>query len=169
MKQDPYQMNHPRRRILKQTILDVCENRDWLLLALHVRKEHLHAVLHAKTSSERVWNDFKSYGSRRLNKNGYDHEKRKRWTRGGSGIFLWETDQVQSAIRYTLHRQGKPMQRFLHPDISAHEFREYDHKNDITLREFFQSHGILDSSGQIVQTKERTIELRAHKENREEN
>ncbi len=145
MAQEPYQLDLPRRDVEMHTIQEVCEYREWILLACHVRKTHLQTVLHANHSPERVGSDLTSYGSRRLNEAGFDHAERKRWAGHQSNPYLWEVDAVQAAIRYTLHQQGEAMQMYLHPELRAFDFREYRHEIDVGLRRFFREHGVIRS------------------------
>ena len=73
---------------------EVCRYRRWTLLAAHVRTEHVHVVVQAEATPERVLNDFKVYASRRLSEAGFENSERKRWTRHGSTRYLWKREQV---------------------------------------------------------------------------
>ncbi len=86
--------------------------RDWSLLAAHVRTSHVHVVVDADTRPERVMNDLKSYASRCLNRMGQDDAGRKRWARHGSTRWLWSRQNVAAAIRYVVDEQGDPMAVF---------------------------------------------------------
>ena len=74
------------------------------MLAAHVRATHVHAVVHGLTSPERIMTDFKAYASRRLS-----GPRGQRWARHGSTLYLWKTEEVELAIRYTVDEQGEPM------------------------------------------------------------
>ena len=116
MTQPPYEMDQTRRKIVRDTIINVCAHRKWTLHALHVRKYHVHVVVTADHSPERVMNDFKSYASRALNEAGLDNSDRRRWTRHGSTKYINDNAYLQAAINYTLNKQGEPMERW--PDSS---------------------------------------------------
>jgi len=150
MKQDPYEMDQTRRRLVKNTIRDVCEHRNGFLIALHVRTTHVHAVVHSARAPGRLLKDFKAYASQRLNDNGLDHPDRTRWTRGGSKPHLFRIDSVQSAIRYTLHKQGAPMETYLHEDLDPGTFQEYDAGTNRMLRAFLQDENVLDERGNVI-------------------
>lgn len=112
MDQPAYALDEPRRRIVLQAIVNVCQHRGWILHALHVRALHAHAVVSGATTPERMLNDFKSYASRALNTAGFDSRDRKRWTRHGSTRYIWDDRYLQAAINYVLNKQGAPMERY---------------------------------------------------------
>jgi REP element-mobilizing transposase RayT len=110
MNQPPYHLDGQRRLSVLETLQRVCIRRGWTLLALHVRSNHVHAVVHANIQPERVMNDFKAYASRALNQAGIDEPGRKRWTRHGSTRYLWTPEHVEAAIEYVVRQQGEPME-----------------------------------------------------------
>jgi REP element-mobilizing transposase RayT len=112
MDQPPYSLDEPRREALLAAIRQDCEHRGWTLHAVHVRSNHVHVVVSAAVTPERVMNDLKSYGSRRLNEAGFDTKDRKRWTRHGSTRYVWNEDGLLDACDYVLNRQGTPMSRW---------------------------------------------------------
>jgi adenine-specific DNA methylase/REP element-mobilizing transposase RayT len=118
MDQPPYSMDESRREILLAAIRQGCDYRGWTLHAVHVRSNHVHVVVTANAAPERVMNDLKSYGSRRLNEAGFDTKDRKRWTRHGSTRYLWTDDAVHMAIEYVWDQRGKPMSRWRREDRS---------------------------------------------------
>ena len=109
MRQPPYQMEERRRGMVLEAIQEVCAYRGWSLLAAHVRTRHVHVVVHAAASPERVMNDLKAYSSRKLNEAGVDDSGRKRWARHGSTLYLWREADVEAAIAYVVREQGAPM------------------------------------------------------------
>ena len=109
MNQPPYDMERSRREVVLASLLERCSERYWSLLAAHVRTNHVHIVVEAEVSPERVMNDLKSYASRCLNRKGMDEPDRKRWARHGSTRWLWKPENVSSAIRYVVDEQGDPM------------------------------------------------------------
>jgi REP element-mobilizing transposase RayT len=110
MEQPPYVLDSPRRRVVRQAIEGVCAHRGWVLHALHVRTNHVHAVVHSDVKPERILNDFKAYASRALTAAGCEGSDRKRWTRHGSTRYLWKSEHVDLAVQYVLHEQGEPME-----------------------------------------------------------
>jgi REP element-mobilizing transposase RayT len=112
MTQPPYALDAERRSCVLQVIQEVCQHRGWLLHAVHVRAYHVHVLVSGATTPERMMNDFKSYSSRALNKAGFDHAERKRWTRHGSTRYVNEEGYLAAAINYVLNKQGEPMARW---------------------------------------------------------
>ena len=68
MDQAPYCMERRHREVVLASLRERCSERQWTLLAAHVRTSHLHIVVKADARPERVMNDLKSYASRCLNR-----------------------------------------------------------------------------------------------------
>ncbi len=112
MSETPYFLDESRRHIVLQAIVEVCAYRQWVLLAAHVRSNHVHSVIHAILKPEQIMNSIKSYASRYLNKAKLDGNKVNRWARHGSTRYLWKDVEVEAAIQYVVHEQGLPMSVF---------------------------------------------------------
>lgn len=112
MEQAPYDLDQIRRDAVLGAIQEVCAHRGWSLLAAHVRSNHVHTVVEAEVSPERIMSDFKTYASRRLNRMSLDEPNRKRWARHGSTRWLWKPQHVSAAIQYVVAEQGDAMSVF---------------------------------------------------------
>jgi REP element-mobilizing transposase RayT len=112
MDQRSYGLDPGRRKVVLAALRERCQQRQWALLAAHVRSNHVHIVVEAETRPERVMNDLKSYASRSLNQSGLDATNRKRWARHGSTRWLWKAKNVSAAIRYVVDEQGEAMAVF---------------------------------------------------------
>jgi REP element-mobilizing transposase RayT len=117
MTDPPYEMDCDRRRVVLAAILNVCRHRGWTLHAVHVRARHVHVAVSGAQTPERMMNDFKAYASRALNASGFDHPKRKRWTRHGSTRYINDETYLAAAINYVLNKQGEPMERWPEPPL----------------------------------------------------
>src|SRR6476620_8328800 len=93
MTDQPYSLNESRRTIVLHAVREICVARKWDLLAAHVRGNHVHTVVRADKSVERVMNDFKAAASKQLNLAFPEEVGRKRWTRHGSTRYLWTEEQ----------------------------------------------------------------------------
>jgi REP element-mobilizing transposase RayT len=113
MTQIPYLLDERARPVVLEAIREDCLHRLWNLLAAHVRTNHAHVIVEAEATPEKIMNDFKSYGSRALNKLGRDGADRKRWAHHGSTRWLWNDQDVRDAIRYVIDEQGEPMAFFV--------------------------------------------------------
>ena len=109
MKERAYTLDNRRRAIVLDAIRTACNRKTWRLLAVHVRRDHIHAVVAAQDTPEAILNRFKSYASWALNRAGLDSGKGRRWTHHGSTRYLWSTQHVRAAIEYVVRGQGKPM------------------------------------------------------------
>ena len=112
MNQEPYRLDAIRRQVLLAALLQVSSHRAWTLLAAHVRTNHVHVVVEADQTPERVMNTFKAYASRALNRLGLDHAGRQRWARHGSTRRLWTRAAVSAAVHYVICEQGEAMAVF---------------------------------------------------------
>ena len=110
MKQPAYRLDHPRRATVLDALRQHCSQRRWRLLAAHVRSTHVHFVVVAMETPEKILNQVKAYASRALNQKGFDNAPRRRWTIHGSTRYLWKPEQVGSAIHYVVREQGEPME-----------------------------------------------------------
>ncbi len=110
MTQPAYVMDGPRRKVVRDAVVEICREKDWDLLALHVRTNHVHVVVSAEREPGRLMSDLKARASRELNRVEGPLTScaapRKRWTRHGSTLHLFTVEKVQEKIRYTIDEQG---------------------------------------------------------------
>ena len=102
-------MNADQRALTLEAIREVCRYKNWLLLAAHVRSNHVHTVVDAggDVAPEFVMNAFKSYSSRVFNLQAPQSKGRLRWARHGSTRYLRSRDEIEAAVRYVLEKQEK--------------------------------------------------------------
>src|SRR5262245_51379061 len=109
MNQPPYLLDAPRREIVLRTLREVAAHRGWRLWAVHVRSNHVHVVVTADATPEKVMSDLKAYASRRLKEHFTETVDRKRWTQHGSTRYLWTEPEVAAASEYVVTGQGESM------------------------------------------------------------
>ena len=109
MVQEAYVMDESRRACVLDAVVQHCKCRSWRLLAAHVRTNHVHVIVDAPVTPEKVLNELKAYASRSLNKSGFDKAERRRWARHGSTRYLWDRDDVAAATKYVADQQGDPL------------------------------------------------------------
>jgi hypothetical protein len=112
LRQPPYILDEQRREIVMQTICEVCSHRKWKLWAAHVRTNHVHAVVTAECTPEKVMIDLKAWTSRRLKEMFAETADRDRWTQHGSTIYLNSLAALEGKIAYTLDEQGARMAHY---------------------------------------------------------
>ena len=62
----PVELCPEERTLVLRTTQEVCRHRGWVLHAANIRVNHVHAVLRAEPSPERVMNDLKAWATRRV-------------------------------------------------------------------------------------------------------
>ena len=113
LKHPAYLLDEKHRIEVLASIKNTCLHRDWQVHALHVRQNHVHMVITAVTAKpEKVLSDIKAYATRNLRTAGLLGKDAPAWSEHGSTRYLWTEEQVVEKCHYTLHEQGKPMQRW---------------------------------------------------------
>lgn len=95
-----------RRSVVRGTIMEAAEYRGWTIHALNVRTNHVHIVVGADETPERVMTTVKSWATRRMREEGVLDPGSKAWTRHGSTRYLWKPEQLEAACRYVCEGQG---------------------------------------------------------------
>lgn len=109
----------PAMRVcVSEAIRRVCEFRTWRLFAINARTNHVHAVVRAGQTPERVLNDFKSWATRGLCEAGLHARGVPAWSRHGSTRWINTDVSLSSAIDYVLLCQDDA-RRWEPPDADA--------------------------------------------------
>src|SRR5205807_1998755 len=106
------------------TIQEVARHRGWRLWAVHARTYHVHMVVTASASAEKVMSDVKAWCSRRLKERHGEAADRTRWTRHGSTRHLMSEEAVHGAARYVVLEQGEPTSVFYDPTLESYLIQE---------------------------------------------
>ena len=109
LKHPPFTMDPRARGIVHRTIAEVCEHRDWSLLELNVRTNHVHVVLHGTDHPDKMLADLKAWCTRNLRKEKLIAPKQPAWAEHGSTIWLWTPEQLANKARYVRDEQGPPL------------------------------------------------------------
>lgn len=107
LKHAPVALGEPCRVVVDRTIHEVCQHRDWELHACNVRSNHVHLVVSAQCSPEKVMNTLKSWSTRRLREGNLIGPNIKPWSRHGSTRYLWNPTALEAACVYTEEGQGE--------------------------------------------------------------
>ncbi len=102
----PVELCPEERTLVLRTAQEVCRHRGWVLHAANIRVNHVHAVLRAEPSPERVMNDLKAWATRRVIEAGLRPPGTPLWVRHGSTRHLWRPEAVHAACVYVVERQG---------------------------------------------------------------
>lgn len=106
LKHSPIRLDARMRSAVATAINQVCDFREYRLIALQVRTNHGHCVVSANAKPEFVMNSFKSYATRKLVSSGLIAAKTKVWSRHGSTRYLWTEEQIAAAAEYVVNGQS---------------------------------------------------------------
>jgi hypothetical protein len=84
----PCLLNVASTELVERTITEVCQHRDWHLFAVKARTNHVHIVVSAGHTPERVMNDFKAWCTRRLREASHIAPAQDVWADHGSTPYL---------------------------------------------------------------------------------
>jgi REP element-mobilizing transposase RayT len=114
LKSDPLSLDAKQRQLVESAIREVCEHRKWGLFAINVRTNHVHTVAAVGLMPvDKALNDFKSYATRSMRRNGtwlYGHSP---WVDKGSKRRLWNEDSIAKACDYVINGQGADLPDWL--------------------------------------------------------
>ncbi len=95
------------RMVVRESIKETCNKRNWTLLAVNVRTNHVHAVVNiGMASPSQALNALKANATRELRDKGKWKEDHSPWVRKGSKRPLWTDQDVSNAVEYVLFGQG---------------------------------------------------------------
>jgi len=106
LKTSVFTIDPAARRIIEASFAETCGIRGWTMLALNVRTSHVHVVLAGLEAPEQGMHALKSNASRAVRQEGLVEQGASVWARHGSMRYLWNVEAVESAVRYTMERQG---------------------------------------------------------------
>ncbi|MFH1108023.1 MAG: hypothetical protein V1790_02330 [Planctomycetota bacterium] len=106
LRHPPVELKGPARQIVADTIRAHRERRNWDLLALNVRTNHVHAVLACGLHADGALRELKAWTTRRLREAGYVPREAPVWTHHGSTRYLWKQRSVNAAVEYVAEHQG---------------------------------------------------------------
>jgi len=107
LRSEPLTLNPRQRQSINLAVREVCVNREWILHALNVRTNHVHAVVTiGPIKPARALNAFKAYATRRMRLDGNWTEAHSPWADKGSKRALWNERSLTLAIDYVINGQG---------------------------------------------------------------
>lgn len=112
LKHPPTVLDASMRAAVDRTIQEVARHRGWTIGAISVRTNHVHVVVEAEATPERVMNDFKSWATRRLREAGLANADQLLWTKHGSTRYLKNSEGIRAAIDYVERFQDERAGRF---------------------------------------------------------
>jgi REP element-mobilizing transposase RayT len=120
MRGEPIYLKLEQAEALLAQFQETATHRSWLLLAVAVMANHIHVVVGVPGDPppEDILGDFKSYGSRKLNRRWGKPKSETWWAESGSKRKLPNEDAVVAAIVY-VRDQEHPLVVWLSPEALA--------------------------------------------------
>jgi REP element-mobilizing transposase RayT len=106
MKHEPFMLNGPMRKVVREAIVEHCDYRRWLLREISVRTNHVHLVVVADAAGSRVLNSVKARATRALREAMLLGADRPVWTERGSCRVMKTEQDIASACTYVREGQG---------------------------------------------------------------
>lgn len=110
LKYPPVLLDAERRYVVDATVREVCTHREWLLHTVHVRTTHVHVIVKATHTPERVMNDLKAYCTRRMREAKVLGRDIEPWSHHGSTRYLDSANSFRQAMTYVNDEQGAPLE-----------------------------------------------------------
>jgi len=107
MAEDACRLSEQQRVAVERQIAETCRHRSWQLHAVNCRSNHVHAVVSAgDTWPKKIRTDLKAWTTRCL-KQHFDPSREHWWAERGSIRFLFDDDQLESAVFYVVEGQDR--------------------------------------------------------------
>ncbi len=117
MTEPEFSLGPQARAVVLNCVLETCSCRTWHLFCVHVRTNHVHAVLQADVPIERVLSYLKARATFVL-KTLYP-DRQRFWTKHGSTRYLWNRPSLAAALDYVMNQQGSPMESWMRGSSGA--------------------------------------------------
>ncbi len=96
-----------RRSAVLKAVTETCAKRNWSLLAINVRTNHVHVVVEiGNDKPEAALVAFKANATRLMREHRCWTSDRSPWVEKGSRRYLWKQSSVDAAIDYVVNEQG---------------------------------------------------------------
>lgn len=106
-------LNVAQRRTVEKAIKETCKERNWELLIVNVRTNHVHTVISiGASSSQRALAALKANATRRLRDDKLWSDENTPWAEKGSKRNLWNEKSVGEACAYVQYDQGDKLPDF---------------------------------------------------------
>jgi REP element-mobilizing transposase RayT len=111
LRHPPVHFCAPRRATIEAAIRQHCAHRGWVLLAVHVRTEHVHVVVAtegtADMAPERMMTELKAWATRRMVQGQLLAKGILAWSRHGSTRHIFTAEGGRRACLYVVEGQGE--------------------------------------------------------------
>src|SRR5690606_2597374 len=109
LKHEPVVLSPIARQLVDKVMREHCERRQWRLLALAVRSNHVHVVIgEPEPPPELIVQQLKMWATRRLREHRIIGPAQRAWAEHASTLYLFEPGSVEEKIHYVLFEQNAP-------------------------------------------------------------
>ncbi len=111
LKGPPILLTTPQAAVFLEQLRETATYRGWLLQAVAIMTNHFHLVVAVTGDPKprKILADFKSYGTRALNRQFGRPPSETWWATNGSKRKLPDQRAIAGAINYVLHKQPNPL------------------------------------------------------------
>ena len=95
------------RKTIEQACRKHCEHRGWHLFAVNARTNHVHVVVAADASPQKVRDQLKANCTGGLRRQDKPLIAVRTWTRGGDCEVLDTEDDIEAAVQYVTEAQDR--------------------------------------------------------------
>ena len=107
LKHPPVRLTHLQRKVVKDSIKEICNERDWGLWAANARSNHVHIVVSAACKSKEVQASLTARATKNMREQRCWAHDYSPWADGGSRKNLWTHQSVMNAVVYVEYEQGE--------------------------------------------------------------
>jgi REP element-mobilizing transposase RayT len=105
MNDAPLRLSEGDRQTVDDACKEHCRYRNWTLLAINVRTNHVHVIFNSDAGPSVVRNQLKANCTRRLRTQKNPLDARQPWAKGAD-VELLDTDKdIENCVRYVLEAQ----------------------------------------------------------------
>ncbi|MEK7710509.1 MAG: transposase [Planctomycetota bacterium] len=105
----PLLLGELQRQTITDAIEEHCLHKNWQLLAVAVRTNHVHVlVAFPGIAPEQVMTELKAWSTRALRRKGLIQKDAKVWAHHGSTQYLWDDEGIKAAGTYIVEGQDVP-------------------------------------------------------------
>ncbi len=109
----PVILNAGQRKSVEQAIRDTCEKRNWTLLAVNIRTNHVHTVVSIGVKKPKnALIAFKANATRQMREDKLWDQEHSPWADKGSKRNLWNEKSIAEAADYVINGQGDELPDF---------------------------------------------------------
>jgi REP element-mobilizing transposase RayT len=113
LKNQPVELDAKRRDAVEKAIRETCQKRNWGLLAINVRTNHVHIVVNTgNRNPSQTLSALKANSTREMRERAIWSSENSPWADKGSKKWLWNEKDVEVAIDYVINGQGDDLPKF---------------------------------------------------------